>query len=207
MRQPLLFILFLMAAKAFAQKDDPIFKLAKKDIIDKAEAIFQQSYPDFRGNSFDRIQLSKSTKGGYLLTFGNSINYIPLGKSYYYSAECLFRLIEKKDSFPEIEFGVKGVSEQPYESSEIQQATAFYIPSPTDKKAIQFVLKALKKNNPSWKSNGQLIITEEKEVYQVHQKDATNSEFYTVAKSNGKISFLQVYDMPTDEVQWEEINW
>ncbi len=214
MKQILLFILSIMAVKAFAQKDDLIFKLAKKDIIDKAEAVFQASYPDFKASNFDRINLSKSNKNRYQLSFSNSIVYIPQGKAYYSLGKCFFILVQKEGlSQPDF----RGLSSTVETSDNVLHATQFYQPLAAYKKAMQSVLKILEKDQHHHPEgiishDQRLVIMEMKDTYKVYFKEES-SDFFSVEiiyKSDGKVTD-EMHGEPIPpqfkEEKWEKLKW
>ncbi len=202
----LLFLLLLSLSSGMlkAQAPDSIFLLEKADIIQKAEEHFKKEYPEFNANDFDQLTVSKNKKNLYKVIFRQVIEYVPIGKAYHYSAYCILN-----DSMQVQKSHINSTRSKPGLT-----VSTFYSKKPADQKAIDFVVKAIKEDNPHFfiQKKGWLYrIYERKQSYEIEMASPSVTIFCTINKITGAIVNCRHKGRPSASEaamseEWEEIN-
>ncbi len=210
MKQTLFFILVFMAAiKANAQdNNDPIFRLSKKKLISEVEKEIKKGYPNFEAKNFERIELRKSNRGNYNLSFSHPINYVPLEKAYYYDLGIKFALKDLKLVSQSLSAGTLS-------SSSNLSAESFFKNTKAIKATTDIIIGKIKeKEGKDWKitENGRLDIKEQKDVYDIWWIEELFEVYYTLNKSTHQLEWKYSADIArrpsTDEEEkWEILNW
>lgn len=173
---------FSVIAQSKKMTLDEMKALGRDSLIAMAAERAKNSYPDFKIDLFDRIRV-KIRQKSLVVIFDNAIRFVPRKSAFIYDMHV--NLTENSLGTGPIENGKEVKDFEEYQ---------FFKPTKESRKAIEFVLNAINKDNdigdiPDGKlpDDTRMTVIEETDYYDIEVDSYSTVSHYKIKKGSGKI--------------------